>query len=565
MKGIQFIGTVMKRMRERVAFVKNGVAGMAMSLVAAGCDSAPAPSMEMAPAVPTLANTSAAGSRQQPPSTSPISDIASPMVAEDSAEPPSWRFPFGREEAPDDRESYAAITDNPFYSTAQEPLSTFSIDVDTASYANVRRLLREGQRVPPGAVRIEEMINYFDYDYPPPRGEVPFSISMEVAECPWESGHRLLRIGLRGRPMPQRDLPTANLVFLIDVSGSMAPANKLPLVKSSLRLLLDELRPRDRIAMAVYAGSSGVVLDSTPVAERHKILDALDKLEAGGSTAGAAGIELAYKIASEQAGPGVNSRVILATDGDFNVGITDRSQLEQLIQEKARGNIFLTVLGFGMGNYQDDRLELLADKGNGNYAYIDTLQEARKTLVREMGATLVTIARDVKIQVEFNAAEVAGYRLIGYENRLLEHQDFNDDAKDAGEIGAGHTVTAFYQIVPAGQKVPGSDIDDLKYSRPHEKTAAADSGELATVKLRYKPPSGGASRLLSQSVRDEDRRFDQASGDFQFGASVAAFGMVLRDSEYRGTASGRRIREWAGAGRANDPHGDRAEFLALVP
>lgn len=526
------------------------------------------PSYGYSGSVPTLDNTRVAGSRL--PANSGTE--AESMYYEAESLAPLSPAPYSGglrsllrfSRPPVDREADAPVKENPFFAEASEPLSTFSIDVDTASYANVRRLLREGDRVPPGAVRIEEMINYFDYDYPAPHGDVPFSVSTEVADCPWTPGHQLLRIGLRGRAMPRQDLPPANLVFLIDVSGSMMDANKLPLVKSSLRLLLEELSPKDRVAMVVYAGASGVVLESTPVAERSRILDALDALDAGGSTAGAEGIELAYQVAEQHERPGVNSRVILATDGDFNVGVTDNSQLEDLIRRKARSGVYFTVLGYGMGNYQDDRLELLADKGNGNYAYIDTLQEARKVLVREMGATLLTIAKDVKIQVEFNPLEVAGYRLIGYENRKLEHQDFNDDRKDAGEIGAGHTVTAFYQVVPSGTKVPDVDIDALKYSRPGESNAAAHSGELATVKLRYKPPGGSASRLITHVVRDDGHGFGHASEDFQFGASVAAFGMHLRNSQYKGKATRRLIRQWAEAGRAHDPDGDRAEFMTLI-
>ncbi|HUF61645.1 MAG TPA: VWA domain-containing protein [Verrucomicrobiales bacterium] len=507
-------------------------------------------------AVPTQGNTVPSGARQ-PAMPGEALSLAAPS-------PSSSRFPFQFGPAPVDRESYAAVEENPYFSVANEPLSTFSIDVDTASYANVRRLLQNGLRVPPGAVRIEEMVNYFDYRYPEPEGEVPFSVSAETASCPWMPQHRLMRIGLRGRPMPKRNLPPANLVFLIDVSGSMSDANKLPLVKSSLRLLLDELDPKDRVALVVYAGTSGLVLDSTPVSERRRILDALEGLEAGGSTAGAEGIQLAYQVASKHQGPGVNSRVILATDGDFNVGITDESQLERLIKDRARSGVYFTVLGYGMGNYQDDRLELLADKGNGNYAYVDTLQEARKVLVREMGSTLLTIAKDVKIQVEFNPAQAAAYRLIGYENRKLEHQDFHDDKKDAGEIGADHTVTAYYEIVPAGQAAPGLKMDALKYSRPPEAAAAAESGELATIKLRYKPPQETASKLITHVVRDKGETFEQSSRDFQFGASVAAFGMLLRDSQHKGNTTFGRIREWARAGQTDDPHGDRAEFLALL-
>jgi Ca-activated chloride channel homolog len=551
--------------RFRHALALLAIICLALASVGCGSPQQSAHSLGYSGPVPTQENTRAAGARL-PASRGTVDGIMSvlppaPPPSLSSGAPLSF---FNISRAPVDREAYAPVKENPFFASATEPLSTFSIDVDTASYANVRRLLRDKQKVPPGAVRIEEMVNYFDYDYPQPQGDAPFSVSSELAECPWTPGHRLLRIGLQGRAMPKQDLPSANLVFLIDVSGSMGAANKLPLVKSSLRLLLEGLSPDDRVAMVVYAGSSGVVLESTPVAERSRILDALDALEAGGSTAGAEGIELAYQVAEQHRRPGVNSRVILATDGDFNVGVTDNSQLEELIRRKAQSGVYFTVLGYGMGNYQDDRLELLANKGNGNYAYIDTLQEARKVLVREIGATLLTIAKDVKIQVEFNPLEVAGYRLIGYENRMLEHQDFNDDQKDAGEIGAGHSVTAFYQLVPFGTTVPNVDIDALKYSRPGESSAAAGSGEIATVKLRYKPPTGSTSRLITHVVRDDGHGFGQASNDFQFGASVAAFGMLLRDSEHKGNTSKTLIRQWARAGLSNDPDGDRAEFMTLI-
>jgi len=531
--------------------------------VLSGCGDVSTDSRPPAGPVPTQGNIATGGLRLKAPTASET-PAYSPMVSPTS--PPaaglfSSLFVGGGES---DREAYAPVEDNPFHAVKDEPLSTFSIDVDTASYANIRRLIREGKKVPPGAVRIEEMVNYFDYNYPEPRGAVPFSVSTDVAECPWTPKHRLLRIGLRGKEMPDKDLPPANLVFLLDVSGSMGEANKLPLVKSSLRLLLKELDPQDRIAIVVYAGASGVALDSTPVGDRQKILEAIDKLEAGGSTAGAQGIELAYKIAEKHKRPGTNNRIILATDGDFNVGMTDNSRLERLIGEKAKGGIFLTVLGYGMGNYQDDRLELLADKGNGNYAYIDTLQEARKVLVREMGSTLLTIAKDVKVQIEFNPAQVAGYRLIGYENRKLEHQDFNDDGKDAGEIGAGHTVTAFYEIIPVGQKVPASGIDALKYTTPGQPGNAALADQIATVKLRYKAPHGTRSQLVQVEVRDGGESFAQADKDFQFGAAVAAFGMRLRDSDHKGNTSKRRVVDWAKGGLARDPHGDRSEFLTLV-
>ena len=413
--------------------------------------------------------------------------------------------------APDfNTEAYDRIEDNPFLEVSQNPLSTFSIDVDTASYANVRRFLQRGTLPPKDAVRIEEMLNYFSYDYPVPSGEGPFSASVEVAQAPWALEHRLVRIGLKGKEVAMEDRPSSNLVFLLDVSGSMRPSNKLPLLKKAMRLLVDRLGEKDRVAIVVYAGASGLVLPSTSANQKERILAALENLEAGGSTNGGSGIRLAYQSAVSHFISGGINRVILATDGDFNVGTTNQGDLTRLIEDNARSGIFLTVLGFGMGNYKDSTLEKLADMGNGNYAYIDTINEARKVLVDEINSTLITIAKDVKIQIEFNPLQVSAYRLIGYENRLLRQEDFNDDTKDAGEIGAGHTVTAFYEIVPAGRGLSIPGVDPLKYQTPMGTTEVAQSGELLTLKLRYRQPDGQTSRLLEFPVRDADQAYSQA-------------------------------------------------------
>jgi len=465
-----------------------------------------------------------------------------------------------------DTEAYASVTDNPFKKVADEPLSTFSIDVDTASYANVRRFIRQmGQLPPPGAVRIEELVNYFDYDYtpPPPDGADPFAVDVEIAEAPWAPAHRLVRVGLKGREMAPEARPDGNFVFLVDVSGSMDDPSKLPLVQASLRMLVEALGPRDRVAIVVYAGASGLVLPPTGGDDRRAILDAIGRLAAGGSTNGGEGIELAYKVAQESfVRDGVN-RVILATDGDFNVGLTSNDELVRLIEEKAKGGVFLTVLGYGMGNYKDATLEMLADKGNGNYGYIDTENEARRLLVAQLNGTLVTIAKDVKVQVEFNPARVAAYRLIGYENRVLSARDFNDDAKDAGEIGAGHTVTALYEVVPAGVPIDLPGVDPLRY-QPPAPTAAVASGELMLLKLRYKAPDGIFSKLLEFPVVDGRRTLAEAGADFRFAASVAAFGMLLRQSPYSGAASWEMVRELAEPAVGADEGGLRREFVELA-
>ena len=457
-------------------------------------------------------------------------------------------------------EDYDKLTDNPFRRVEDEPLSTFSIDVDTASYANVRRFLRGYQLPPKDAVRIEELLNYFDYDYPqPPRGE-PFSVTFEQMDCPWKPEHRLVRIGLKGWEPEPEARPPGNLVFLIDVSGSMADANKLPLVVASMKMLAGRLKPVDRVSIVVYAGASGVVLTPTSGSEIGAILSALDLLQAGGSTNGGEGIELAYRLAAEAFIEGGVNRVVLATDGDFNVGVTSQGELVRLIEEKAKSGIFLTVLGFGMGNYKDGNLEQLAGKGNGNYAYIDTLREARKVLVDELQSTLVTIAKDVKIQVELNPARVAGYRLIGYENRMLDKEDFNDDTKDAGEIGAGHTVTALYELVPRGVPIEVGSVDPLKYQEASQPRSEA-SRELLTVKLRYKEPEGSTSRLLSFALEEEK---GEASDDMLFAAAVASFGMLLRESPYRGNAGWKEVSELARSALGADERAYRREFLELV-
>ena len=483
-------------------------------------------------------------------------------------------------------EAYDQIVENTFLLVTRNPLSTFSIDVDTASYANVRRFLNQDVLPPSGAVRIEEMVNYFNYNYPLPTGDDPFSVNVEVADCPWNGDHLLARIGIKGQEFTSDERPPANLVFLIDVSGSMQPPNKLPLLKEAMRMLVDELAYDDYVAIAVYAGASGLVLPSTSCEDKSAILSALDHLQAGGSTNGGAGIQLAYDTAVDNFIEGGVNRVILATDGDFNVGVTNQGELISVIEEEARSG-FLSVLGFGMGNYKDSTLEKLADKGNGNYAYIDTQSEAQKVLVDQMAGTLVTIAKDVKIQIEFNPAEVNAYRLIGYENRLLRAEDFNDDTKDAGEIGAGHTVTAFFEIVPAGIEVDLPDVDPLKYqwssldarlegdneSEPGVQatdedsrglTPAAWTGELMTVKLRYKQPDGDVSKLIEVPVIDGGLALSEASNDFVFAASVTSFGMLLRGSQHSGDFSYDAVLEMASGSIGDDAYGYREEFVFLV-
>jgi Ca-activated chloride channel family protein len=461
-------------------------------------------------------------------------------------------------------ESYAHREDSDFVAVAQYPLSTFSVDVDTASYSNVRRFLNERRLPPKDAVRIEELVNYFPYDYAPPERGETFAAHVEMAVAPWKREHRLLRIALKAREVAAAARPAANLVFLIDVSGSMQPRNKLPLVRQALRMLVRRLEPRDRVAMVVYAGNAGLVLPSTSGEQQDVILDAIDRLEAGGSTNGGQGIQLAYDIAAREFIRGGVNRVVLATDGDFNVGTTDEGSLVRLVQEKAKTGVFLTVLGFGMGNLQDSRLEALADKGNGNYAYVDTENEAKKALVDQMNATLVTVAKDVKVQVEFNPARVQAYRLIGYENRALRPEDFKDDEKDAGEVGAGHAVTVLYEIVPPGVAWRPQAVDPLAYQRPGGLTGAARGGELMRLKLRYKQPDGRESEPREWPVPDVVRPIEAGSEDLRFAAAVAAFGMILRDSPHKGEANYDLVRRLADQARGPDGQGYRAEFLELV-
>lgn len=463
------------------------------------------------------------------------------------------------------REGYDKITENPFRSALDHPLSTFSIDVDNASYSNVRRFLTSGKKPPVDAVRIEELINYFSYDYPQPQDETPFSVHAEVAECPWQTSNRLLKIGLQGKEIPQEDIPASNIVFLLDVSGSMNSYNKLPLLKSAFRMLVRELRPEDRVAIVVYAGASGVVLPSTSGEDKQTILHALDRLNAGGSTAGAAGITLAYKVAREHFIEGGNNRIILATDGDFNVGPSSDGELVRLIETQRSKGVFLSVLGFGTGNLQDDMMEKISNSGNGNYAYIDNIKEARKVLVEEMSGTLYTIAKDVKLQLEFNPTQVKEYRLIGYENRLLAAEDFNDDLKDAGELGAGHSVTALYEIVPTNIKSPtrAGTVDPLKYQQK-KLSPSSNTKELLTLKLRYKLPTENESKLLEYVAKDKGKTLEESSKDFQFASAVAGFGMLLRESAFSGDANWDMVSDLGKAGQGVDPFGYRREFLQLV-
>ncbi|MYJ69478.1 MAG: DUF3520 domain-containing protein [Gemmatimonadetes bacterium] len=458
-------------------------------------------------------------------------------------------------------ESYANIDENDFKLVSAAPLSTFSIDVDRASYANIRRFLQDGERPPADAVRIEEMINYFPYDWGQVRGEHPFAVTTEVWEAPWMSRHRLVRIGLHAQSIDTEDLPPSNLVFLLDVSGSMSSQDKLPLLKKAFALLVDQLREQDRVAIVVYAGAAGLVLPSTPGSQKEEIAAALEKLRAGGSTAGGAGIKLAYEVARNNHIDGGNNRVILATDGDFNVGASSDEAMVKLIEKERESGTFLTVLGFGTGNLKDSKMEQIADHGNGNFAYVDGLLEARKVLIEEMGGTLLTLAKDVKLQVEFNPARAAGYRLIGYENRLLADEDFNDDTKDAGELGAGHTVTALYEVVPVGMDVPRA-VDALRYQpQPDDPPPAVFEGELMYVKVRYKDPDGDRSKLLEQPVADRVR---SPSTDFRFATAVAGFGMLLRDSQHAGDLTLNDVVRLAESGKGNDPRGYRGEFIRLV-
>ncbi len=490
-----------------------------------------------------------------------VADTAAPSTAAYGAAPAPQAVAL--EQASFNTEAYDRIDENDFVSVVDHPLSTFSIDVDTASYSNVRRFLQQGKLPPADAVRIEELINYFGYEYPEPTNGQPFSVTTEVGACPWNEAARLVHVGLQGRRMSPEQLPPRNLVFLFDVSGSMSSPDKLPLLKTAFGLLVDQLDERDRIAIVVYAGASGVVLPPTSGNQKSVILEALQRLQAGGSTNGGQGIRLAYALAEENFDASSINRVILATDGDFNVGVTDRGSLSRLIEEKRKTGVYLTVLGFGSGNLKDSQMEELADRGNGNYAYIDSINEARKVLVNEAGSTLVTIAKDVKIQVEFNPAEVSRYRLIGYENRLLKNTDFNDDSKDAGEIGAGHTVTALYEVIPGRADEATSEVDPLAY-QGERAPVSAPAGELMTVKLRFKRPDAYVSEKISRRVVDEGRTLNETSDAFRFAAAVAGFGMLLRESKHRGNLDFAQVEKLARTAIGADPHGYRKELISLV-
>ncbi|UBD18020.1 vWA domain-containing protein [Bacteroides salyersiae] len=461
-------------------------------------------------------------------------------------------------------EEYKEIAENNFKTVSESPLSTFSIDVDAASYSNMRRYINKGELPPADAIRTEELINYFSYDYPQPTGNDPVKITTEVGACPWNVKHRLVRIGLKAKEIPTDKLPVSNLVFLIDVSGSMYGPQRLGLVQSSLKLLVNNLRDEDRVAIVVYSGSAGEKLPSTSGSDKQKIREAINELTAGGSTAGGAGIKLAYKMAKQNFVKGGNNRIILCTDGDFNVGVSSDEGLEKLIEQERKSGVFLTVLGYGMGNYKDSKMQVLAEKGNGNHAYIDNLQEANRVLVNEFGATMHTVAKDVKLQIEFNPSQVQAYRLIGYESRLLKDEDFNNDAKDAGEMGAGHTVTAFYEVVPAGIKSDFTGkVDDLKYQKTKPAPAVTNnSKELLTVKLRYKAPDGNTSKKIEQPLIDDKK--EKVSSDFRFASAVAMFGQLLRDSDFKGDATYDKVISLAKTSLDNDEKGYRRDFIRLA-
>jgi Ca-activated chloride channel homolog len=463
------------------------------------------------------------------------------------------------------QEDFGILVENAFESPQNSPLSTFSIDVDNASYTNVRRFINSGQKVPKDAVRVEEMVNFFKYNYPQPTTEHPFSINTTYSNCPWNPNHQILKIGLQGKNIPTENLPASNLVFLIDVSGSMSDPNKLPLLKQSLKILVNELRPKDKVAIVVYAGAAGLVLPPTSGIEKKTIINALENLNAGGSTAGGAGIQLAYKMAQENFIEKGNNRVILATDGDFNVGSSSDSDMQNLIEDKRKSGVFLTCLGYGMGNYKDKKMEILADKGNGNYAYIDNIQEANRFLGKEFKGSMFAIAKDVKIQIEFNPKHVLSYRLIGYKNRKLRPEDFKNDAIDAGELGSGHTVTALYEIIPTGVESTflNPKTDDLKYTKTTENDTKYND-ELATIKFRYKKPDGEKSIEMVETIENKTIVLENASEDFKFSSAVAWFGLKLRDSKLVTNKESKEILTLAKQGITKDIDGYRAEFIRLV-
>lgn len=457
-------------------------------------------------------------------------------------------------------ETYAYISENGFKKSRKEPLSTFSIDVDRAAYSNVRRFINSSQMPNVDAVRIEEMINYFDYNYGMPENGEPFATHLEIGECPWNPENKLLLIGIQGEKVSEEKVPPCNLVFLIDVSGSMSDENKLPLLKKSFKYLVDQLRPEDRVSIVVYAGAAGCVLPSTSGKNKVEIMAAIDKLQSGGSTAGGQGIILAYDIALKNFIEGGNNRVILATDGDFNVGVSSDSELERLIEKKRESGVYLTILGYGTGNYKDSKMEGLSNKGNGNYAYIDNILEAKKVFGQELWGTLYTIAKDVKIQIEFNPGFVKEYRLIGYENRMLENEDFNNDKKDAGEIGSGHTVTAIYELVLIKDEKTSEDVDPLKY----QTSEIVESNDVATLKIRYKEPDKSKSKLLTTIISRNEMNNAELSDNYKFAVSVAEYGMLLRNSEHKGKSSYDHVIELAKESKGDDESGYRSEFISLV-
>jgi len=512
------------------------------------------------PADRELRNERAAKSKALPVAEADM--LRAPAAAGVSGGVPSGVEPWRWQREPGNTENYNAFNENRFLTALTTPVSTFSIDVDAASYSNVRRFLSQGVLPPVDAVRLEELVNYFPYRYPDHIGRHPFAISTEVGPCPWAPDHRLVRIGLQARRVPTDELPPSNLVFLIDVSGSMQSPDKLPLVKQAFRALVKELRAQDRVAIVVYAGAAGLVLPPTSGGDRATILEAIDRLEAGGSTAGGAGIRLAYDVAREHFNREGNNRVILATDGDFNVGVSSDAEMVRLVEQRREEGTFLTVLGFGTGNLKDSKMEQMADKGNGHYAYIDSFREAQKVFVQEFGGTLFTVAKDVKIQVELNPAKVRSYRLLGYENRLLNREDFADDRKDAGELGSGHSVTALYEVVPVGAKAVAAGDDSLTYQEVSVRPEARRSDELLTVRVRYKDPQGSVSRLLETPVKDRSR--GQASEDMRFASAVAGFALLLRDSEHRGQSSFDQVLALARSARGADENGYRGEFIGLV-
>lgn len=461
-------------------------------------------------------------------------------------------------------EDYSAINENGFKNVLTNPLSTFSIDVDNASYSNIRRFINMGQLPPKDAVRIEEMINYFHYKYEEPKEGEPFSIINEYSDCPWNEGNKLLLVALQGKRIEKDNLPPSNIVFLLDVSGSMNSPNKLPLVKSAMKILIDELRPQDKVSIVVYAGAAGLVLDATSGNDKKQITDAIENLNAGGSTAGGEGLKLAYKIAGENFIKNGNNRIILATDGDFNVGVSSDSEMERLVSEEKKKGVYITVLGFGMGNYKDNKLEIIADKGNGNYAYIDNFQEARKVLISEFTGTLFTIAKDVKFQIEFNPEKVIAYRLIGYENRQLNSEDFNNDKKDAGEMGSGHKVTALYELVTSDSKTEIPKTDELKYQENGKNIIKKYNDELLTIKVRYKDSDKEESKLISLPLKDNYIDFRESSVNLKLVAAIAQFGMLLRDSEYKGNSDIKNTIELAKSGKGKDENGYIAELIRLI-